>query len=520
MYICTYYIVNITDIMSNDNYICPITKLIFKDPVVAEDGQVYERTAIIKWFRSNNISPLTRNVISEKVYPLFFLKNEIVSYLDKHPDLKKDQYIKIFDPIEILEIIENEKFKDLYDYSEFKLRYCFFSDNDSDLESIISQDIIEDENGLYELSDSDNNSDGENDNGLLYNNNENENDELSDSDEIGSSTHKHYEYNSNNEDKINELNFIKMLLIKCKDNKIIKYVLDKSIDLWIKNDKKSKLCNLPFHQICIHGDIEIIKYTLAISRSIPCFTNRLLNIRYYENYWTPITFISKIYPKNLELLELFADFKVNLESKDCCKCRPIHHYCSGGDSDTINFLVNKGVKLDCIDVHNRQPISLLLTNDKVGLDFIKSFVKKIMCNNAPTICNEIPLCLASLRPDMDTKLLKMLCNNFEMTSLYTKSEENNSTNPTYPIHIACMYSNKNVIEYFINSTPKKFTRKSISINVTFNLSTKTSDEFSKPISVNINQLLYMNDNLDKKDRDYLTNLSFKKDKKKYYKRKK
>ena len=517
---CIYYIINITDIMSHDKYICPITKLIFKDPVVTAEGHIYERTAIKRWFKSNNISPLTGNIISAKVYPVLFLKNEIACYLEKHPDLKKEQYIKIFDPKEIFAIIETKKFRDLYDYSEFKLRYCFsdndlLSESDSENGSNIQEQLREQimqhiDNGTTDSdTDSDTYVDMEEQIRQLREHIDNGYNGTDVSDEIDSTIHEHYEYTSNNDDGINGYNFIKILLLQCNDNKIIKYVLDNSLDLWIKSDKKKKLCDLPFHQICIHGDIEIIKYALLKSKSIPCFTNKLLNIRYYENYWAPIIFISKRCPKNLELLELFADFKVNLESKDCCKCHPIHHYCENGNSYTINFLVSKGVQLNCIDAHNRQPINLLLTNKNVELDFIKSFVKKIICNNGPTICNEIPLYLASLRPDMDTKLLKMLCNNFKMSS----DSEIEETNKTCPVHIACMHSNKNIIEYLINNTPKKFIRRPISINVTFNLSGKITDEFSKSILVNINQLLYMNENLDKKERDYLTNLSFQKKKK-------
>jgi len=39
--------------------ICPLTKEIFEDPVVAADGNTYERSAIITWLRTSNLSPMT-----------------------------------------------------------------------------------------------------------------------------------------------------------------------------------------------------------------------------------------------------------------------------------------------------------------------------------------------------------------------------------------------------------------------------------------------------------------------------
>ena len=43
-----------------DAFICPITYDIMVDPVVASDGNSYERAAIVDWFSRNNTSPITR----------------------------------------------------------------------------------------------------------------------------------------------------------------------------------------------------------------------------------------------------------------------------------------------------------------------------------------------------------------------------------------------------------------------------------------------------------------------------
>jgi hypothetical protein len=49
---------------SEKNLICPITNKIFQDPVLAGDGRVYERSAIVQWIQENGTSPITLEPIS------------------------------------------------------------------------------------------------------------------------------------------------------------------------------------------------------------------------------------------------------------------------------------------------------------------------------------------------------------------------------------------------------------------------------------------------------------------------
>ena len=44
----------------NDDVTCPITLELFRDPVLAKDGHVYEREAIVRWILQNGTSPFTR----------------------------------------------------------------------------------------------------------------------------------------------------------------------------------------------------------------------------------------------------------------------------------------------------------------------------------------------------------------------------------------------------------------------------------------------------------------------------
>lgn len=50
-------------------YICPITKELMVEPVIAEDGEWYERDAITEYFKKNGTSPVTKKIIGKKLSP-------------------------------------------------------------------------------------------------------------------------------------------------------------------------------------------------------------------------------------------------------------------------------------------------------------------------------------------------------------------------------------------------------------------------------------------------------------------
>ena len=56
---------------SRHHPICPITLDVCRDPVLAGDGHIYERVAIIKWIEEQGTSPLTREPLDViGLYPL------------------------------------------------------------------------------------------------------------------------------------------------------------------------------------------------------------------------------------------------------------------------------------------------------------------------------------------------------------------------------------------------------------------------------------------------------------------
>ena len=48
------------------HFLCPMTRKVFKDPVVCMDGHTYERDAMEVWLKRHNKSPLTGNKLSSK----------------------------------------------------------------------------------------------------------------------------------------------------------------------------------------------------------------------------------------------------------------------------------------------------------------------------------------------------------------------------------------------------------------------------------------------------------------------
>ena len=51
----------------SENLICPITLELFKDPVIIEDGNTYEKEAILKYLNNNNVSPITREPVNKQI---------------------------------------------------------------------------------------------------------------------------------------------------------------------------------------------------------------------------------------------------------------------------------------------------------------------------------------------------------------------------------------------------------------------------------------------------------------------
>ena len=61
--------------------LCPISQELPVDPCIAEDGQIYERGAIVEWLSRNATSPITRAPMGAKLLPAVPVRNTIGSLI-------------------------------------------------------------------------------------------------------------------------------------------------------------------------------------------------------------------------------------------------------------------------------------------------------------------------------------------------------------------------------------------------------------------------------------------------------
>lgn len=83
-----------------EDYTCPITHLIMKDPVTTSDGHTYDRKSIERWLRNHTTSPLTNlRLIDTTLTPNNVLKLEIESFIEEEKKviLEKAEVVREYD---------------------------------------------------------------------------------------------------------------------------------------------------------------------------------------------------------------------------------------------------------------------------------------------------------------------------------------------------------------------------------------------------------------------------------------
>ena len=94
----------IEDDIGPDEFLCPITLELMTDPVLAEDGHTYERSAITDWFANGNgLSPKTQARMGQLITPNFALKAMIAGRSQRTeasiPDLPIREWLVGANPI-------------------------------------------------------------------------------------------------------------------------------------------------------------------------------------------------------------------------------------------------------------------------------------------------------------------------------------------------------------------------------------------------------------------------------------
>lgn len=91
----------------SEDFLCPITQQIMFDPVVAADGETYEREAIETHLKKSDISPLHGEALEDNsLRPNRKVKRQISAFLDDNPDYKEDLYLPQVSITNVVKVIK------------------------------------------------------------------------------------------------------------------------------------------------------------------------------------------------------------------------------------------------------------------------------------------------------------------------------------------------------------------------------------------------------------------------------
>lgn len=68
-------------------FLCPISREVMENPVLASDGHVYERSQIESWLQEHDTSPMTNIAMRPEVAPVLSLRSEIQDFKQRFPHL-------------------------------------------------------------------------------------------------------------------------------------------------------------------------------------------------------------------------------------------------------------------------------------------------------------------------------------------------------------------------------------------------------------------------------------------------
>ncbi|MCJ7637421.1 MAG: hypothetical protein MUO21_08030, partial [Nitrososphaeraceae archaeon] len=115
---------NIKDIL--ENFVCPITLHIVRNPVIASDGKIYEESAFIELLTKDNKSPITRENLNKKYYSSHDIKSTIDHLENLYPEIKSLRYIEDMTYVnnisKIQRFVKQDNMKKIMDYTDFVIK--------------------------------------------------------------------------------------------------------------------------------------------------------------------------------------------------------------------------------------------------------------------------------------------------------------------------------------------------------------------------------------------------------------
>jgi len=244
--------------MNNEQLFCPLTKLLFYDPVVAGDGHVYEHLAIKEWLKDNNTSPITGYKMGYKLVRVETIKKMVDDFIEKSPDMSSQQFIRkrpfyLFKN-DFIDALKNNNLQEILTFTAISLTHKF---QDS---TIFEYACINcDDDCIIHM--------------------------------INNST----DYN------IHDYRGLYPIFSACRysTDRVIRTLVDRNIDLNIGDND----ANRPIDYLLIyHKSTEIIKYLLS----------KGIELNYYNNQgYTPLSYI--IIDGNIELFDIFLNYGVDVD---------------------------------------------------------------------------------------------------------------------------------------------------------------------------------------------------------------
>lgn len=359
-------------LVDREDIYCPITKQIYYDPVIIEDGYTYEREAIIEWMHHNAISPLTGSKLNNKLFiHNKWLKNRINEMLLLDEGLKKEQY-QLQNNITLDEVLSlklgeiNAKLIDVnrvvlgtiqsHNYKKFKNMLKTTSNNISNnnyVINIINKVEFSLEHGDIGLMFASHILNYGSDNVVLYMLNKLSKDDID-------------YYNSSDVS-----NYGKFIFDICKNHgEMINILINKGVNIDIKNKHGHTI----LHEICLYSSYDSINIL---------FKNKSVDIHKYINSEdkdgdTPIFYACENIDNDLiirYLIENGAD--INKKSKSDYF---IHRYIvqknilsQHFDIEMLKYLKNMGINMDVIDMHGNNPIYYICDIKNVTREIVEIF---------------------------------------------------------------------------------------------------------------------------------------------------
>lgn len=411
---------------------CPITHEIFLDPVVCEDGFVYERYAIEDWFKKKSTSPLTNTEITNKnTFPVFYIKKIIDDLLIRNPELKKEQYTLILthnnNVKEIQNIMTSKKYRELLRYTQYSLNLLFehkelfnnFMEQCGDLR--IYKHIID---NCYDLVD------------------------------------------ARCVDNWSILHFI-CTYIKQDSirHELIRYVINKGVSVNTTTIPKKSTA---LHMLCYYyGNLKDIQYIIEQKADI----NSVNNVEYSAiHYLCSRTNYSE---ESINILKelLSAGCKLDNITDDNYKTHPLYLACISNNVDIVKYLISIQKELSETIIN----ILIKLISNSSNLELIDCILsideKNITNKNTFTILkkacvkNNTELFKLLINKGIDIKLdsnedgyylIHTACknNNIEMVRLLIENKVDinaNSLDNEKPLHIACRSASGEIVKLLLNN---------------------------------------------------------------------